>query len=118
MVTPPTTNGPVEVEEFDAPDSLTFEARQVWMKQAPFAFASRTLTRASAMAFERYCEVVVLERNERKSSAVGGANHRGLLKEIRSLEERFLLAPLGKAMPVLDKPVTETPEQSDDAYFG
>ena len=69
------------------------------------------------MAFERYCEVVVLERNERKSSAVGGANHRGLLKELRALEERFILSPMGKAMPVPDtRPVMV--ENSDEAFFG
>lgn len=117
-VRPPTTNDPSPVEEFDAPDSLSMDARHVWLKQAPFAFASRTLTKASAMAFERYCETVVLERNERKSSGVGGANHRGLLKELRALEERFLLAPLGKAMPMLDAPAANAPEESDDAYFG
>lgn len=113
----PTTNESSPIEEFDAPDSLSLEARQVWMKQATYAFASRTLTHASAMAFERYCEVVVLERNERKSSGVGGANHRGLLKELRALEERFLLAPMGKAMPVTEAPPAPA-LNSDDAYFG
>ena len=111
----PTTNGASPIEEFDAPDDLGADARAIWLKQAPYAFASRTLTRASAMAFERYCEVVVLERNERKSSAVGGPNHRGLLKELRALEERFLLAPLGKAMPTLDAPVSV---DEDEAFFG
>src|SRR5687767_10536912 len=74
---PPTTNEPSPIEEFDAPDALMADERAVWLKQAPHAFKQRTLTRASAMAFERYCQTVVLERNEAKSSGVGGANHRG-----------------------------------------
>lgn len=116
--TPPTTNPITPVEEFDAPDSLSMDARHVWMQQAPHAFVNRTLVPASAMAFERYCEVVVLERNERKSSGVGGANHRGLLKELRALEERFILAPLGKAMPVPDRAPGAPADNSDDAFFG
>src|SRR5687767_7469748 len=63
----PTTNGESPIEEFDAPDDLAVEERAVWLKQAPHAFKNRTLTRARAMAFERYCKVVVLERNEAKS---------------------------------------------------
>lgn len=69
------------------------------MTQAPHAFANRTLTKASAMAFERYCQVVVLERNEAKSSGMGGANHRGLLKQINAYELQFLLIPNGRPMP-------------------
>ena len=74
----PTTDAPSPIEEFDAPNDLGMDERAVWLKQAPHAFKNRTLTRASALAFERYCKVVVLERNEAKSSAVSGANHRGL----------------------------------------
>lgn len=91
------------------------DARHVWLKQAPHAFLNRTLTPASAVAFERYCEVVALERNERRSSGVGGPNHRGLLKELRSLEERFILVPMGKAMPVPDRAVPVG--NADDAFF-
>jgi hypothetical protein len=50
------------------------------------------------MAFERYCKVVVLERNEAKSSGMGGPNHRGLLKQIHSYERDFMLAPIGRSM--------------------
>src|SRR5690242_11711642 len=71
-IVPPSTNEPSPVEEFDAPDDLSFEERAIWLKQAPHAFQNRTLTRASALAFERYCKVVVLERNESKGSGVGG----------------------------------------------
>jgi hypothetical protein len=115
-MTPPTTNAPSPIEEFDAPDDLTAEERHIWLKQAPFAFANRTLTRATALAFERYCKVVVLERNEAKSSGVGGANHRGLLKQINAFELQFMLAPSGKAMPSTDlQPLTADP---DDVFFG
>jgi hypothetical protein len=104
---PPTTNEDSPVEEFDAPDDLTAEERAVWLKQAPHAFRNRTLTRATAMSFERYCKVVVLERNEAKSSGVGGANHRGLLKQINAFELQFMLTancrPMADAAPVADK---------------
>lgn len=113
---PPTTNDPSPIEEFDAPDDLTMEERSVWMKQAPHAFANRTLTRASAMAFERYCKVVVMERKEAESSARGGANHRGLLKQINTYELQFLLTPSGKAMPMVDNPAGS--RDADDEFFG
>lgn len=105
---------PVEIEEFDAPDTLSFEARAVWMKQAPHAFRRGTLTRAEALSFERYCEVVVLERNEAKSSGMSGANHRGLLRQINAYELQFMLTGAGK--PVLEAPAAKQDE--DDAFFG
>jgi hypothetical protein len=67
------------------------------------------------LSFERYCKVVVLERNEAKSSAMGGANHRGLLKQINSYELQFMLTPAGKPMA---EPVTVTFHDEDDAFFG
>jgi hypothetical protein len=113
----PTTNEPSSIEEFDAPDDLSMDERAIWLKQAPHAFANRTLIRATALAFERYCKVVVLERNEAKSSGVGGPNHRGLLKQINAFELQFLLAPSGRAMPVSDlRP--DAAADSDDAFFG
>jgi hypothetical protein len=96
---PSTNYPPAPVEEFDAPDSLTAEERAVWMMQAPHAFAQRTLTKASALSFERYCKVVMMERNEAKSSGQGGSNHRGLLKQINAYELQFNLTPCGKPMP-------------------
>jgi hypothetical protein len=95
----PTTNGPAEVEEFDAPDSLTREERNVWLKQAPHAFRNGTLTRASALAFERYCRLVVHEQAEAASSARGGGNHRGILKQVNTLELQFGLTASGRPMP-------------------
>jgi hypothetical protein len=96
----PTTNAPLPpVEEFDAPNDLTTDERLVWLKQAPHAFQNRTLTRATSLAFERYCKVCVMERNEAKSTAAGGANHRGMLKQINLYELQFLLSPNGRPMP-------------------
>jgi len=105
----------VPIETFDPPDSLQPDEKAIWLRQAPHAFANRTLTAATALAFERYCNVVVLERREAKSSGVGGSNHRGLLKQINALELQFLLTPSGKAMP---QPVDAvSPDQDDDSFF-
>lgn len=98
VVAPPTTNPVSPAEEFDAPDHLSAEERAVWLKQSPHAFRHGTLTRATAMAFERYCKVVVLERHEAQSSGMGGPNHRGLLKQINAYELQFLLSPNGRSM--------------------
>lgn len=95
----PTTNPASPIEEFDAPNDLGVDERHVWLKQAPFAFANRTLTRSTALAFERYCRLVVMERKESESSGRGGANHRGLLKQINALELQFILTAAGRAMP-------------------
>jgi hypothetical protein len=88
----------VEVDEFDAPDSLTPEERLVWVRQAPFAFANGTLTKASALSFERYCRLVVEEAIEAKSSGRGGPNHRGMVKTLNTYELQFKLTACGKAM--------------------
>ncbi len=93
------------------------DERNVWLKQAPHAFKSRTLTRATALAFERYCKVVVLERNESKSSGVGGPNHRGLLRQLQAYELYFLLMPQGRPMVEPAAPVAVQVDE-DDAFFG
>lgn len=113
----PTTNDPppMVVDEFEAPDNLNLEERQVWTNQAPHAFKAGTLTRATALAFERYCRVVVMERNESKSSASGGPNHRGLLKQINAYELQFLLTPCGKPLAVPQAPAAQ---DADDDFFG
>lgn len=117
-VVPPSTNEPSPVEEFDAPNDLTADERAVWLKQAPHAFKNRTLTRASAMAFERYCKVVMMERAEANSSARGGANHRGLLKQINAYELQFLLVPSGKPMPDVQAPAAPSTIDENEAFFG
>jgi hypothetical protein len=94
----PTTNEVSPIEEFDAPDDLSADERRVWLKQAPHAFSNRTLTRATALSFERYCKVVVMERKEAESSARGGPNHRGMLRQINLYELQFCLTPDGKPL--------------------
>lgn len=90
----PTAIAPVD--EFDAPDSLTTDERLVWLRQAPFAFANRTLHKATAMAFERYCKLVVREQAEAKSSACDGTVHARQLKTLNTLELQFQLTANGK----------------------
>jgi hypothetical protein len=111
---PPTTNEPSPIEEFDAPDALTKDERDVWLKQAPHAFQNRTLTRATALAFERYCQVVVMERDESRSTARGGSNHRGILRQLNAYELQFMLVPCGK--PLVQAPAPKADD--DDAFFG
>jgi hypothetical protein len=112
----PTTNEPSPIEEFDAPDSLDMESRKVWLSQAPHAFRQRTLTRSTALAFERYCQAVVWAGKEAESSARGGANHRGLLKQIHAYEHDFLLAPSGKAMAEAGAGKPEAPASKLSAF--
>lgn len=101
-VSPPSTNSDQApaVDEFAAPDSLNAEERAVWLRQAPFAFKNGTLTRATAMSFERYCRMVVLER----SFSTADSDHRGLLQRINAVELQFLLTPCGKAMAEPEQP--------------
>jgi hypothetical protein len=116
---PAITGAAGPIEPFGPPDHLSAEELATWLTQAPHALANRTLTRATALAFERYCKVVVLEQNEAKSSARGGANHRGLLKQVNSYELQFMLAPVGKAMPLTDvRPAGMSADDPDDAFFG
>jgi hypothetical protein len=85
--------------EIAIPDSLDPEERAIWLERAPHAIQFGTLEAASVSAFARYCQIVVLEQHEGKSSGRGGANHRGLLKQLDAFELRFLLSPNGRPMP-------------------
>lgn len=96
---PPPADETCPIEEFEAPAGLTPDEHMAWVTQAPFAFRNRTLTRASALAFERYCKVLVLERYAAVSSGVGGVDHRGLLKQVNQYELQFMLIPNGRPMP-------------------
>lgn len=107
---------PPPVETFEAPEELSVAERDVWIRQAPHAFKARTLTKATALAFERYCRVVVLEQNEAKGSGVGGPNHRGLLKQICIYEGQFMLTANGRA--AADAAAPNKPFDEHDEYFG
>jgi len=90
---------PVPVEEFDAPNDLAMDERHVWMELAPHAFAARTLTKATALAFRMLCRNVVLERDMRASVLDRGrAAHQGLIAKVDAELSRFSLNPCGKPM--------------------
>ena len=99
----PTTNPSTaiaEVEEFDAPDALAADARAVWLSLAPLAFKRKTLTRATAYAFELHCRNVVLERLMSEGMDRGGAGHRGMIQRVENGLAAFDLRPFGK--PIFD----------------
>lgn len=87
------------IDEFDAPDDLKTDERLVWLHLAPFAFANRTLTKATALMFNRMCRNIVLERDMANSVLDrGSANHRGLIQRVDAELLRFTLSPNGKAI--------------------
>lgn len=90
---------PAPPAEIKVPATLDPEELEIWNERAPHAIAFGTLDAASVAAFARYCQIVVLERHEGKSSGRGGSNHRGLLKQLDAFELRFLLSPNGRPMP-------------------
>lgn len=97
---------PAEPVDAPPPATLTDEERAVWVRQAPFAVRARTLTAGTALSFERYVRLVVLEdRLSRDVDAAGGTNHRGILQRINALELQFMLTPAGKAL--LDAPAAD-----------
>lgn len=96
------------VEEFDAPDDLTFDERKVWMELAPFAFQNRTLTKATSLAFRTLCRnVVILNQYASSVQEKGSANHRGMIQRVDVELLSFGLAPCGKPM------MTAAPAQAD-----
>jgi hypothetical protein len=87
------------IEEFAPPAELKGQSLQMWQQQAPKAFAARTLTSATTVAFVRYCRAAVLEATLATSKRyAGGPNHRGLMQRVATWEKDFMLAPLGKPM--------------------
>jgi hypothetical protein len=52
----------VTVDEFDAPNDLTTEERNVWLRLAPHAFKARTLTPGTEYQFVMLCRNILLER--------------------------------------------------------
>ena len=89
----------VPADEFDAPDGLTTEERAVWLELAPYAFATRTLTRATAFAFRLLCQNICRERALGKNTETcNSADHRGLIREVNTRLLQFQLAPCGKPL--------------------
>lgn len=94
----PPVRPPVPVEAFDAPDELSVDERNVWLRLAPHAFGNGTLTKDKEYAFCLLCRNIVLERRFAGSvQEAGGPSHRGLIQIIDRELLRFGLAPLGKA---------------------
>ena len=86
-------------EEFDAPNDLTVDERNVWLQLAPGAFKARTLTRATEAAFKLLCQDVLLERELRMDpDKRGGADHRGMRQQVRAEMKAFGISPVGKPM--------------------
>ena len=99
----PSAPAPPVVDEFDAPDDLTTDERNVWLKLAPHAFQAGTLTKATSLAFCVLCRNIVLERTYMASVGERGtANHRGILQRVEGGLDAFQLRPQGRRMPSAD----------------
>ncbi len=108
---------PAVIDEFDAPNDLTFEERTVWLELAPHAFANGTLTKATALGFAIMCRNILLERQYARSvNDKGSANHRGILQRVDAELLRFNLAPCGK--PMTTGAVQPTVNPMESKYFG
>jgi hypothetical protein len=95
----PAQTAPPPVEEFDAPNDLTTDERNVWVELAPHAFAARTLTKGTAEAFKMLCRNVLLEKEMRASVLDRGRPaHQGLIGKVENGYLKFALAPCGKPM--------------------
>jgi hypothetical protein len=87
------------IDEFDAPNDLTTDERNVWLELAPHAFAARTLTKGTAVAFKLMCRNVLLERELRASVLDRGRPaHQGMIAKLDAELQRFNLSPCGKPM--------------------
>ncbi len=110
---------PEAITEFDAPNDLTTDERNVWVELAPHAFKARTLTPATAFAFKLLCRNVVLERQYAQSvTDKGTANHRGLIQRVDAELLRFNLAPNGKVHEIPEQPAAAQPINPLAKYLG
>lgn len=95
----PSSTAVAPVEMFEPSAALPAPAREVWKELAPHAFAARTLTKATAAAFEMLCRNIVLERTLALSAlGAAGADHRGMIQRVNTGLKDFALSPLGKAL--------------------
>lgn len=109
MTTASGTKAPLgPVETFDPPSFLSAAEVGVWSDLAPYAFAARTLTRQTAMAFADLCKSRVLVAElEVDPDKRGGTDHRNMIQRVQSQMKDFSLAPFGK--PV----ISEAPKDED-----
>ena len=93
----PSSTAIAPIETFEPSAELPGAAKAIWKELAPHAFTARTLTRATAAAFEMLCRNVVLER-ALAGSALGaaGADHRGMIARVNAGLKDFGLSPFGK----------------------
>jgi len=100
------TTAEVTSGDVDRPVDLLNPAElKVWDNLAPLAFQLRTLTPATAYAFQWLCRTVVLEQRLAAAPlAVGGPDHRGIMQRLEGLMARFRILPDGKPVVVVETP--------------
>jgi len=92
-------NATKSIEIFDPPIDLLGHDLEVWKSLAPLAFAARTLTRSTALAFELMCRnIVIAKRLTLDVEKAGGSDHRGMVQRVDAEMLAFNLRPCGKAM--------------------
>jgi hypothetical protein len=128
---------PAQIVVPEPMDDMTDAEKVVWVREAPYAAAARTLVASSLGAFRDFCEAVVekndtlaqlraegrtflkitidgsgQEHQEQKKHPLTG-EYRALLQRVEAGRTRFGLAPLGKPMTADDEPVDEWAEFDD-----
>jgi hypothetical protein len=88
------------------PIGMPADQLAVWDELAKHAMKAGTLTEATAEAFALGCRVMVLERSVALTNPAG-ADHRGVLQRVTAFLHDFGLAPTGKPMAQVEKPVDE-----------
>ena len=112
----PTDPAPAPIDEFDAPNDLTTDERNVWLQLAPHAFAARTLTKGTELAFKMLCRNVLLEKEMRASVLDRGRSaHQGLIAKVDAELLRFSLSPCGK--PMAEAAKREAPKNPLEKYL-
>lgn len=85
--------------DFDVPDVLNTDERNVWLSEAPKACANGTLTRASLLGFIKLCQAVVLENDFLNSvTERGGTKHQAAQKVMKGWLAEYGLIPNGRRM--------------------
>jgi hypothetical protein len=118
---PATQDAPRPPQDVPRPADLSAQTATVWDALAPHALTARTLTPATAMAFQDLCEAIVLKRAElsrisREGLVVEGAahpllsRHVALMVRVEAGMTRFRLIPMGKEMPAAEEKADEFSE--------